>query len=105
MKTPERQKSMPMQRQTMQSIVIAIALLAAAPSSAAPSRVTFNQDQVLLIDGRKLFPIGFTMPPPPDGLAPNGKPAYQELREGGGTFIRTGPNRSPGWDDDAFAME
>jgi hypothetical protein len=52
--------------------------------------VICNADGVLLIDGKKVFPIGFTMPPPPDGTAPNGKNAIEELRDAGATFLRTG---------------
>ena len=44
----------------------------------------------LLIDGRKILPIGFTGGPPPDGRTPEGKPAFEEIRDAGGTFFRTG---------------
>jgi hypothetical protein len=51
-------------------------LLFAAGCAAAqrhrPSQVTINTDNVLVIDGRKVFPIGFTMPPAPDGKTPDG---------------------------------
>ena len=55
-----------------------------------PTLVTINADQVLEINGVKVFPIGFTMPPPFDGLTPEGKSGLQELADAGGTFMRTG---------------
>lgn len=60
-------------------------------SVASASKATINSDQVLVIDGKKVFPIGFTMPPPVDGKAPNGKNAVQELADAGATFLRNGP--------------
>src|SRR3954470_13669483 len=45
---------------------------------------------VLLVDGRKVFPIGLSDPPPLGALAPSGQPAFQELANAGATMIRTG---------------
>jgi hypothetical protein len=59
---------------------------------------------VLVIDGQKVFPIGFTMPPPPDGKTPNGKNAIRELNDAGATFLRTGVMGGP-WNDEAIAQE
>ncbi len=56
----------------------------------APSKVTINPDQVLVIDGKKVFPIGFTMPPPANGFTPDGENAIQELSRAGANFMRTG---------------
>ena len=68
-----------------------IFLSAAALSRAqGGSHVTINEDMVLVIGGKKVFPIGFTMPPPPDALAPNGKDGIAELSDAGATFLRTG---------------
>ena len=50
------------------------------------SRVSIEADQVLVIDGRKVFPIGFTMPPPPEAEAPSGKSGIEELRAASATF-------------------
>ena len=49
---------------------------------------------VLLVDGRKVFPIGLSDPPPLGALAPSGQPALQELANAGATMIRTG---TPDW--------
>jgi hypothetical protein len=68
------------------------------------SQVICNPDGVLVIDGKKVLPIGFTMPPPPDGKAPNGKNAIEELHDAGATFLRTGAQGKP-WDDETIARE
>jgi len=81
-------------------VVFCCALCASVP--AAP--VTLNADGVLLIDGKKVFPIGFTMPPPPDAKAPNGKNGIEELHEAGATFLRTGVMGGP-WNEAAIEQE
>ncbi|HEY5909947.1 MAG TPA: hypothetical protein VJA21_05020, partial [Verrucomicrobiae bacterium] len=78
--------------------------LAAVSSSVAGSRATINSDQVLVIDGLKVFPIGFTMPPPPESKTPDGKNAIEELASGGATFLRTGAQVS-GWNEETFQRE
>jgi hypothetical protein len=64
-------------------------ITASAPGSDG-TRVTINSDQVVVLNGEKIFPIGFTMPPPFDGVTPDGRNGLQELAEAGGTFMRTG---------------
>jgi hypothetical protein len=49
---------------------------------------------VLLVDGKKVFPIGLSDPPPFDAQAPSGQHAFQELANAGATMIRTG---TPDW--------
>lgn len=72
------------------------AILACLPFAAMPARagqgvrVTINTDHVLEINGERVFPIGFTMPPPFDGQTPEGRNGLQELADAGGTFMRTG---------------
>jgi hypothetical protein len=68
------------------------------------AHITINRDMVLVIDGAKVFPIGFTLPPPPDGTAPNGRNAIAELRDAGATFLRTGV-MGKAWDDAAIEQE
>jgi hypothetical protein len=70
-----------------------------------PSKITINENHVLVVNGRELFPIGFTLPPPPDGKAPNGKTAYEEWRSAGATFFRTGPSNEVTWDDTYIQKE
>ncbi len=74
------------------------------PPSFFGSKVTINADMVMVIDGNKVFPIAFTMPPPPDGKTPTGKSGIQELHDAGATFLRTGPMAVP-WTEVAIARE
>lgn len=71
---------------------------------AAGSTTRINSDLVLEIDGRKVFPIGFTLPPPPDGLTPQGGNAIEELAAAGATFMRTGA-QGGGWDETTLERE
>lgn len=76
-----------------------------AVATAQPgNRVTINSDNVIVINGRKVFPIGFTLGPPPDGKTPSGKNGLQELADAGGTFIRTGATRQ-NWDESIISNE
>lgn len=92
------------------SHLVVLAVLAALPAAwcrageGRGSRVTIDPTGVLVIDGRKVFPIGFTMPPPPDGKTPDGKDGIAELRDAGANFLRTGVmGRS--WSDAAIEDE
>src|SRR4051812_29308952 len=71
---------------------------------ALANEVKINPDMVLLIDGKPVFPIGFTMPPPPDSTAPNGTNGIEELSDAGATFLRTGVMGKE-WSDGAIAEE
>jgi hypothetical protein len=73
--------------------VFVIVTLAAAQPNTTPTKVIVTPEQVLSINGRKVFPIGFTVPPPPDAKTPGGKLALEEFCAAGATFIRTGPMR------------
>src|SRR5438045_8076172 len=65
-----------------------------------PSRVTIDENNVIVVNGRKVFPIGFTMAPKPETTAPSGKPALEELRDAGALFMRTGPmGPDSNWDN------
>src|SRR5215208_3082999 len=82
----------------LKSIVVLLSLLATVKISAgqpntAPTKVVITPEHVLSINGSKVFPIGFTVPPPPNAKTPSGKLALEEFREAGATFIRTGPMR------------
>ncbi|MDB6112829.1 MAG: hypothetical protein JWR69_4579 [Pedosphaera sp.] len=93
-------------------IVASVALLAGLPLPAAArtepptgNRITINADNVLLINGRKTFPIGFTLAPPPDSRAPNGKNGLKELADAGATFMRTGANGGVDWNEQTISEE
>ena len=45
---------------------------------------------VLLVDGKRTFPIVLSNPPPPGAKAPDGGSALAELAAGGAGFLRTG---------------
>ncbi|MGZ4961824.1 MAG: hypothetical protein ACXWC8_04640 [Limisphaerales bacterium] len=66
------------------------------------TKTTCGPDLVFQIDGKKVFPIGFTTPPPPDGKTPTGKNGIQELAETGATFMRTGKGQ---WSKEEIAYE
>ncbi len=66
------------------------------------NKMTYGPDLVFQIDGKKIFPIGFTMPPPPDGKTPSGKSGIQELADAGANFMRTGKGK---WNKDEIAYE
>jgi hypothetical protein len=42
----------------------------------------------LLVGGKRVFPIGLSDPPPVDGKAPDGGPAWAEIARGGVTYTR-----------------
>ncbi|MEA2709834.1 MAG: hypothetical protein QOF78_2435 [Phycisphaerales bacterium] len=70
--------------------------IAIAQPNTEPSKVTIDPEtHALSINGKKIFTIGFTVPPPPDAKAFNGKPALEEFRDAGAVFIRTGPMLDP----------
>jgi hypothetical protein len=72
----------------------------------APSRVTIDPDTtVISIDGRKVFPIGFTMAPPPGAKSPRGVEGLRELREAGALMLRSGPMGTAKWDEAGVARE
>jgi hypothetical protein len=52
--------------------------------------VTVDPTGALVVDGKKVFPLGVSLPPPVDGKTPDGKDAWQELKNGGVSFVRTG---------------
>ena len=80
---------------------LAQALLSAQPLT-SPAKVTFDLAGVLMVDGQKVFPLNLTIIPPPDAKAPNGKHAYEEFRDGGALFMRSG---GPRWDEKLVETE
>jgi hypothetical protein len=53
-------------------------------------RVTIDPTGVLVVAGKKVFPIGVSNPPPVGRRAPSGKSGLAELASAGVTFMRTG---------------
>ena len=64
-----------------------------------PAEVIINADNVLEVNGQKVFHVGFDLPPPPGAKAYNGRNGIEELREAGATFLQTGPGRTESWAD------
>lgn len=79
-------------------------ILLVIPSGRAGNVVTLNTDNVLVVNGRKVFPIGFTLGPPPNAKTPEGKNGLEELADAGGTFVRTGALHR-NWNDQTIADE
>ena len=86
------------------NLSLAATWLLSATLTAAPSRVAINSDRVLVINGEKVFPIGFTTPPPPHGKTSDGKNGIGELAAAGATFLRTGAPEE-GWNDATLQRE
>ena len=82
----------------------AILFLVAATSSLcfaqSPSVVTVNADGVLVVNGKKMLPIGFSNGPPPDGRS-----AFSEIKDAGGTLFRSGLRGNDKWDEAAIEQE
>jgi len=68
-------------------------------------RVTINEDGVLVVNGSKVLPIGFSNGPPPDGRTPDGRHAFAEIKDAGGTFFRTGVMTGGPWDEKTIESE
>src|SRR5688572_17063178 len=67
------------------------------------SVVTVDAGKVLVINGRKVFPIGFSPGPPLNGKTPTGKDALQELREAGALLIRM--SQTGNWDSQLVSTQ
>jgi hypothetical protein len=76
-------------------------LLASATDA---SHATIDSNLVLNINGQKVFPIGFSPPPPPDGKTPGGKNAIEELADAGANFMRTG-SQHDSWNEQTLQRE
>jgi len=70
-----------------------------AHESRPPSRFTIDRDNVLLVNGTKVYPIGFTFAPPPGAKSPRGVEGLRELRDAGALMLRSGPSGNGRWDD------
>src|SRR5258706_5597515 len=67
------------------------------------SVVTVNADNVLALNGRKVFTIGFSPGLPNYGLTPSGGDALQELRDAGALLFRI--TQSSNWDTNVIATQ
>src|SRR5690348_9471551 len=76
--------------------------LAAAPAGRA-AKVAIGPQQIILVDGKPAFPIGFMWGPPPESRTSSGRDAYRELKSNGTVWHLVGPTRSQTWDPEAEA--
>lgn len=76
-------------RPTCLSVLRALMLSICVMESQAAS-VTIDRQGILVIDGARVFPIGFTRAPAPDTVAPGGGDAYSTLASNGSVFHRCG---------------
>jgi len=79
--------------------VIAFAATSAIAQTA--SVVTVNADKALVLNGRKVFPIGFSPGPPTNGKTPTGADALQELRDAGALLFRM--SQTTDWNSQVIA--
>jgi hypothetical protein len=77
--------------------------IAFVTQEALATHVGFDANMIININGRKVFPIGLTLPPTPTSKAPSGLPAFQELKNDGVLFVRSGVNTA--WDAAGIALE
>lgn len=56
-----------------------------------PAKVTFDENGVMQLDGKKIFVLSVSLPPPPGGKTPEGADAFAELQDAGLTFMRIAP--------------
>src|SRR5438552_11979800 len=86
------------------AILFALLATSARPLIAQTgSVVTVNADNVLVLNGRKVFPIGFSPGPPLNSKTPSGKDALQELRDAGGLLYRM--SQSTDWDSQTVSNQ
>src|SRR2546423_2058589 len=88
----------------MRRLLLIVVLGCVIPTPAFAAKCTINEDMVFVIDGKKVFPIGFTMPPPPEGKTPAGKNGIDELHDAGATLLRTGV-MATNWDEATFELQ
>jgi len=82
-----------------------LAVLATSRCGSLPGQtgsvVTVNSDNVLVLNGRKVFIIGFSPGPPTNGKTPTGDDALQELRDAGALLFRITQNSN--WSSQVIA--
>src|SRR5215472_8066457 len=82
----------------IRAVLAAVCILAPAAAGADhPIQVRTGTEGQLLMDGKAVFPIGFTTGPPTGAKAPNGNNAFAELAKNGFVFFQWLSRQLP-WD-------
>jgi len=71
--------------------------------SARSARVTVGPHQIVKVNGKPVFPIGFIKGPPAGSRTPTGGDAYREIKSNGTVFLQVGPKPRAPWDAEAQA--
>ena len=69
--------------------ILSVVILA-CDSGSAQNSVNITLDGVFLLNGKPVFPIGFSEAPPVDAVTPDGRDGYAELASNGTVFSRCG---------------
>ena len=95
-------KSTSIARHVRCGLVLA-AVLFSVVMARAGSVVTVDTNNVLAINGRKVFTIGFSPGPPNYAVTPTGKDALQEFRDAGALLFRI--NQTGNWDSTVISTQ
>lgn len=90
---------------TLTAVFLFTALPGDLGRAAAGSKVRIGAGGVMEFNGRRAFPIGFTLAPKPGALSPRGVEGLRELRQAGALMFRTGPTGSDTWSDAYLKVE
>lgn len=80
-------------------VAAGVLVLLSNPASIFGSKAIINSNKVLVIDGKPVFPIGFSLPPPIGGKTPSGKDGIKEIADAGATFLRTPTRLAGDWNE------
>src|SRR5262245_48148555 len=81
--------------------LLGLLFLSVGAAAQTGSVVTVTSDKILVLNGRKVFPIGFSPGPPTYGLTPTGKDAMQEFHDAGALLVRM--VQTANWDSQLIA--
>src|SRR5579863_5127962 len=72
----------------MLPVALLLCLVPKSNSANGPTRVRIGDGGQFVVDGKDVFPIGFTTGPPTGSKAPNGNNAFAELAKNGFVFFQ-----------------
>jgi hypothetical protein len=72
----------------MLPVALLLCLVPKSNSANGPTRVRIGDGGQFVVDGKDVFPIGFTTGPPPGSKAPNGNNGFAELAKNGFVFFQ-----------------